>query len=78
MTFQVYSFTITNGARFVGDQLIVSLMVITTCSDIPYLDKFLQYDNIDLELDPNTTPVELILQLPILVNNWVSQNYPNT
>jgi hypothetical protein len=77
MTFSVNSFIITNGARFINDQLIVSILIITQCDDIPYSGKFLQYDNVDLPLDPSIAPSDLVNQLPAILQNWVNQNYPN-
>lgn len=77
MIFSINSFTITNGARFINSDLIISLLIITQCDDIPYSTKFLQYDNVDLTLDPSLSPTDLLTQLPILIQNWVNNKYPN-
>ena len=83
MNFLLKDFSIVNGARFVpqddgSTSLILTIHITSYCDAIPYDGAFQQIDyNVDLTLDPNTSPNDLITQLPTILQSWVNNKYPN-
>lgn len=59
-------------------KLIVTVMIETQIAGFPYEGKFTQHDgNVKLELDGTLPANTLQQQLPILIQNWIINKYPN-
>lgn len=59
------------------EKLICNLQIVTQIDGCPYPGKFLQYDQVELELNPELPANTLNDQLPVLIQNWITQQYPD-